>query len=108
MVGHLTALLTALVLTSGLLGHVVLSAKEPVFVPVRIDGPPQYAPCAGMKVSVADLDGNGKSDIVVSGRTGLYAFYHRGFSPTPASQRRIPRGKEPSFPKVRTALSCGP
>jgi len=62
--------------------------------------PPQYAPCAGMKICVADLDKNGKPDIVVSSRTGLYAFYHRGFAPSAAKEWRIPRDKDPKFPKA--------
>ena len=42
-----------------------------------------------------------KPDIVVSGRTGLFVFYHRGSAPTPASERRIPREKDASYPAVR-------
>jgi hypothetical protein len=64
------------------------------------NAPPQYAPCAGMKISVADLDDNGRPDIVISGRTGLYAFYHRGFAPSKSKEWRIPRGEDASFPKA--------
>ena len=64
------------------------------------NAPPQYAPCVGMKICVADLDGNGKPDIVVAGRTGLYAFYHRGFAPSKPKDERVPRGKDPTQPKV--------
>jgi hypothetical protein len=33
-----------------------------------------------MRLSVADLDGNGRPDIVVACRTGLYVFFNKGFS----------------------------
>jgi len=70
--------------------------------------PPQYAPCAGMKVDIADLDKDGRPDIVIAGRTGLYAFYHRGFSPAEPSEHRIPRGQDASFPKVEITLQPTP
>ena len=51
----------------------------------NVNGPPQYACGTGMKVTVDDINGDGKADLVVAGRGGLYAFINRGLTPIPKS-----------------------
>ena len=63
-----------------------------------INPPPNYVVSAGMKLNIADLNKDGRNDIVIAGKGGLYVFYNQGNPPTPprcTSWRRrppIPRG----------------
>ncbi|HTF63248.1 MAG TPA: VCBS repeat-containing protein [Edaphobacter sp.] len=42
--------------------------------------PPTYVIGTGMKLNAADMDGDGRADIVVACRTGLYIFYNKGYT----------------------------
>jgi hypothetical protein len=44
--------------------------------------PPNAAIGAGMNITVADLTGDGKVEILVSGKSGCYLFVNRGLPPT--------------------------
>jgi type 1 glutamine amidotransferase len=59
----------------------------------NINEPPQYACGTGMKITVGDITGDGKVDIVVAGRGGLYAFINRGMTP-------IPKSTNPKLPPI--------
>ena len=51
--------------------------------------PPNAAIAVGMKLVVADLDKNGRNDVVVSGKSGLYVFYNTGAAPAPGAKERL-------------------
>jgi hypothetical protein len=58
------------------------SYLTPFFGPnAKREPPPNYVVGVGMRLSVADLDGNGKPDVVVACRSGLYVFFNQGYSP---------------------------
>jgi hypothetical protein len=52
--------------------------------------PPNYVIGTGMRLNVADLDGDGKPDIIVACRAGLYVFFNKGYSPKTRGANYIP------------------
>jgi len=65
----------------------------------NINPPPQFAAGTGMKITVGDINGDGRPDIVLAGRGGLYAFLNRGLTPIPKSTNpKIPMVGEKSAP----------
>jgi hypothetical protein len=49
---------------------------------------PNYAIGAGMKLNIADMDGDKKPDIVTTGKSGLYIFYNKGV-PVKAREKNL-------------------
>jgi hypothetical protein len=43
-----------------------------------------------MRLSTADLDGNGRTDVVVACRSGLYVFFNKGYSPRTRPPNPLP------------------
>ena len=58
----------------------------------------QRAIAVGMKLVIADMDKDGRNDVVVAGKAGLYVFFNKGVAPAPRYStscphtRAIPRG----------------
>ncbi len=50
--------------------------------------PPNFVVAVGMKLNIADMDKDGKNDIVISGKGGLYVFYNKGMPP--AARQKLP------------------
>lgn len=45
------------------------------------DPPPNYVVGVGMRLNAADMDGDGRQDVIVACKTGLYIFFNKGYSP---------------------------
>ncbi len=52
--------------------------------------PPNYVVGLGMRLQVADMDGDGRPDIVIPCKTGLYIFYNKGYSPRTRGANHLP------------------
>jgi len=50
---------------------------------------PNGAIGVGMKMVICDLDKDGRNDVVVSSKCGLYVFYHKGFTPSTTGKNRL-------------------
>jgi hypothetical protein len=77
--------------------HIIsYSALEPYFGPGSGGPPPQYVVGVGMRLSVGDMDGDGRQDIIVACRTGLYVFFNKGY--THRARGRNPLPDRDSYP----------
>ena len=61
--------------------------------------PPPNGVSAGMKLNIVDLDKDGRNDIVVAGKGGLYVFYNQGKPPTPPHLHKL--APEATYPTWR-------
>ncbi|MCL6545217.1 MAG: DUF1080 domain-containing protein [Bryobacteraceae bacterium] len=52
--------------------------------------PPNYAIGAGMKLNVADMDGDGRLDVVATGKSGLYILYNKGYPSKKREKNLLP------------------
>ena len=66
------------------------SYLEPYFAPGYNGPPPTFAIGVGMRLSVGDLDGDGRQDIVVACRSGLYVFFNKGYPSRTRGRNPLP------------------
>ncbi len=67
------------------------SPLTPYFGPGAGDNPPpSYVVGVGMRLNAADMDGNGKQDVIVACKTGLYVFFNKGYSPRTSGTNWLP------------------
>jgi len=69
---------------------------EPYFAPGYDGPPPNYAVGLGMRLSTGDLDGDGRQDIVIACRNGLYVFFNKG--PVAKTRGKNPLPDRNSYP----------
>lgn len=55
----------------------------------NINPAPNGAISVGMKMVIVDLDKDGRNDVVISGKSGLYVFYNKGFAPAVTGKNRL-------------------
>ena len=56
----------------------------------NVNPPPNGAISMGMKVLIVDMDKDGRNDVVLSGKAGLYVFYNVADAPRPKLPMRTP------------------
>ena len=56
----------------------------------KLNPPPNYAVSVGMKLNLADMDKDGRNDVIIAGKGGLYVFYNRGAPPTSGVRDKLP------------------
>jgi len=64
-----------------------------------INPPPNYVVSVGMKLNLADLNKDGRNDIIIAGKGGLYVFYNQGPPPTPPRLHKL--APEETYPTWR-------
>jgi hypothetical protein len=62
--------------------------------------PPDFVVGVGMRLQIADMDGNGKQDIIIPCKTGLYVFMNQGYSPRDRGANWLP--DRDSYPSHKT------
>jgi hypothetical protein len=79
----------------------ILSYNHLPFYPEEggINPPPNYVVSAGMKLNIADLNKDGRNDIIIAGKGGLYVFYNHGSPPTPPLLHKL--APEEDYPTWR-------
>jgi len=55
-----------------------------------INPPPNYVVSVGMKLNIADMNKDGRNDIIIAGKGGLYVFFNHGSPPTPPRAHKLP------------------
>ena len=70
----------------------ILSFNHLPWYPGRdnVNPPPNSAIGVGMKINIADMDGDGGNDVVLAGKGGLYILYLKGYTPTPRLKNIFP------------------
>jgi hypothetical protein len=64
-----------------------------------INPAPNYVVSVGMKLNIADMNKDGRNDIVIAGKGGLYVFYNEGSPPKPRHQHKL--AQEEVYPTWR-------
>ncbi len=55
-----------------------------------VNPPPNFVVSVGMKLNIADMNKDGRNDIVIAGKGGLYVFFNHGSPPTPPREHKLP------------------
>ena len=74
-----------------------------------VSPPPNNVVGVGMKINIKDMDKDGRNDVILAGKTGLYVFYNQGNPPKPKYANQLPpRYTYPTWrewPRYRTLFN---
>ncbi len=56
----------------------------------NVNPPPNCVIAVGMKLNIADMDQDGRNDVVIAGKGGLYIFFNKGSSSSPRGKHKLP------------------
>ena len=69
----------------------ILSFNHLPHYPGEMTNPaPNYVVSVGMKLNIADIDKDGRNDVIIAGKGGLYVFFNKGNPPTPNVPEKLP------------------
>lgn len=55
-----------------------------------INPPPNFVVGVGMKINIYDMNHDGRNDVILAGKGGLYLFTNQGPPPTPSHEHKLP------------------
>lgn len=70
--------------------HILAFNHLPHYPGEALNPVPNCVVSVGMKLNIADIDDDGRNDIVIAGKGGLYIFYNRGTPKTPGVAKKLP------------------
>lgn len=79
--------------------HILSFSHLPHYPGEKINPAPNYVVSVGMKLNIADMNKDGRNEVVIAGKGGLYIFYNEGSPPTLGVRRKLP--PHDSYPSWR-------
>ena len=69
----------------------ILSFNHLPHYPGEMNNPaPNYVVSVGMKLNIADINRDGRNDVIIAGKGGLYVFFNKGNPTTPGVKNKLP------------------
>lgn len=69
----------------------ILSFNHLPHYPGEMQNPvPNYVVSVGMKINIKDMNADGRNDVVIAGKGGLYIFYNHGNPSTAGVRKKLP------------------
>ena len=70
--------------------HILSFNHLPHYPGEMINPAPNYVVSVGMKLNIADIDSDGRNDVIIAGKGGLYVFFNKGNPTTPGVNNKLP------------------
>ena len=70
--------------------HILSFNHLPHYPGEAINPAPNYVVSVGMKLNIADMDADGRNDVIIAGKGGLYVFFNKGNPTTPGVRAKLP------------------
>jgi hypothetical protein len=70
--------------------HILSFNHLPHYPGEMLNPAPNYVVSVGMKLNIADINRDGRNDVIIAGKGGLYVFFNRGNPTTPGVRDKLP------------------